>query len=485
MVSKKTQILSNINKNIDYKYGFISDIKKEPFPFGLNEEVIKQISFKKKEPSWLLNFRLKAFRYFERLIKVNQKPSWGELILPNIDFNKLCYFSMPQKQKQNPDIIDPKLIETYKKLGIPIDEQKKMKNIAVDAIFDSVSVATTFQKELSNFGIIFSSFSDAVQKHPDLVRKYLGRVVPYTDNFYASLNASVFSDGSFCFIPKNIKCPLELSTYFRINSANIGQFERTLIIAEENSTVSYLEGCTAPIRNNQQLHAAIVEIIALENASVKYSTVQNWYPGNKNGIGGILNYVTKRGICLGNFSKISWIQVEVGSSITWKYPSVILKGDNTTGEFFSVAITNNYQQADTGTKMIHIGKRSSSSIISKGISAGFSNNSYRGIVKVLKNSTNSKNYTQCDSLILGTKCGGHTFPVIVCSNKSTQVEHEASTSRLSEDKIFYCQQRGISREAAVHLIVHGFCKNVLNNLPMEFAVETRKLLFLTLDDVVF
>jgi len=485
MISNNKKILKKINNDIEYKYGFVSKIKEDSFPFGLNNDVIRNISLKKNEPEWLLNFRLKAFKYFEKLTKLNKTPLWPELTLPTINFDNICYFSKPQSVPKNIEDVDPELIETYKKLGIPIDEQKRISGVAVDAIFDSVSIATTFQKELEAFGIIFSSFSEAIANHPELVKKYLGRVVPYTDNFYSALNSSVFSDGSFCFIPANTKCPLELSTYFRINAANTGQFERTLIVAEENSTVSYLEGCTAPIRNNNQLHAAIVEIIALENACVKYSTVQNWYPGNKNGVGGILNYVTKRGICIGDFSKISWIQVEVGSAITWKYPSVILKGKNTTGEFFSIAMTNNYQQADTGTKMIHLGEGSSSSIISKGISSGFSKNSYRGMVKVLKNAKNAKNYSQCDSLILGDMCGGHTFPVIVSYNDSTQIEHEASTSKLSEDRIFYCQQRGLSKEDAVHLIIHGFCKSVLNNLPMEFAVETRKLLFLTLDDIVF
>lgn len=483
-INKKTH--AKTNYEIEYKYGFFSSIKEDIIPScGLNETIINRISYKKKEPLWLLKFRLKALRFLQKLIKINNMPLWAQLKLPSINLNDICYFAAPKKNITSLNDIDPEVLKTYNKLGISLTEQKSLSGIAVDAVFDSVSIATTFQKELKNMGIIFSSFSEAVINYPDLVKKYLGKVVPYSDNFYVALNSSVFSDGSFCFIPKNVKCPMELSTYFRINAANIGQFERTLIVAEENSVVSYLEGCTAPIRDNNQLHAAIVEIVALENSYVKYSTVQNWYPGNKDGKGGILNYVTKRGICIGNFSKISWIQVEVGSSITWKYPSVILKGNSTIGEFYSIAITNNYQQADTGTKMIHIGNNSSSTIISKGISAGLSQNSYRGMVKILKNAYNSKNYSQCDSLILGSTCGGHTFPLIAVHNNSSQVEHEASTSKVSEDKIFYCQQRGLSREDSVNIIIHGFCKSIFNNLPMEFAVEARKLLEITLEDIVF
>jgi Fe-S cluster assembly protein SufB len=485
MLSRKNEILQKVNKSIDYKYGFVSDVQENFFPVGLNRNIVKQISLIKKEPQWLLDFRLKAFSHVERLLKIQKFPQWPELDMPNINYNSICYYVSPKDVPKDLNDVDPEILKTYEKLGIPITEQKKLSGIAVDAVFDSVSIATTFKKELQNFGIIFSSFSEAVVSHPELVKKYLGKVIPYRDNFYSALNSAVFSDGSFCFIPKNTRCPMELSTYFRINAANTGQFERTLIVAEENSYVSYLEGCTAPMRDENQLHAAIVEIIALQNSHVKYSTVQNWYPGDKNGLGGILNYVTKRGLCIGHYSKISWIQVEVGSAITWKYPSVILKGDHSTGEFYSIAVTNNYQQADTGTKMIHIGKNSSSTIISKGISSGYSQNSYRGMVKILKNAYNSKNYSQCDSLILGNKCGGHTFPVISSHNNSVQVEHEASTSKLSEEKIFYCQQRGLSREDAVNMIIHGFCKSVLNNLPMEFAVEARKLLELTIEDIIF
>lgn len=485
MSNKIFNILHNMNNNIDYKYGFTSNIKKDFFPIGLNENIISALSLKKNEPTWLLNFRLKAFKYFKQLLSINELPTWGKLELPKIQFKSMHYFAGPTKQSKSTSSIDPKILETYKKLGISLNEQKRMSKVAVDAILDSVSVATTFKEELKSMGILFSSFTEAVELYPDLIKKYLGKIVPYNDNFYAALNSSIFSDGSFCFVPQNTKCPLELSTYFRINAANTGQFERTLIIAEKNSYVSYLEGCTAPIRSQNQLHAAIVEIVALENSYVKYSTVQNWYPGDEKGKGGILNYVTKRGICIENFSKISWIQIEVGSAITWKYPSIILKGKYSIGEFYSIAITNNYQQADTGTKMIHIGEHSSSLIISKGISAGFSQNSYRGMVKVLKNASNIKNYSTCDSLILGNRCGGHTYPTISSHNNSAKIEHEASTSKLSDKKIFYCQQRGLSKEHAINMMIHGFCKNVLNNLPMEFAVEARKLLEITLDEIIF
>jgi len=483
MLRKNLDILKQIHENVDYQYGFYTKIAEDFFPLGLNETIIRKISLKKKEPFWLLKFRLKSFYYFKKLLLIKNRISWPELILPKINFNTICYFAAPQTAAKNLSDIDPEILATYQKLGIPLNEQKKMSGIAVDAILDSVSVTTTFQKNLKKLGIIFSSFSEAVSQQPNLIKKYLGKVISYNDNLYAALNSAVFSDGSFCFIPKNVKCPMELSTYFRINAANIGQFERTLIIAEENSKVSYLEGCTAPIRDKNQLHAAIVEIVALENATVKYSTVQNWYPGNKHGRGGILNYVTKRGICIGAFSKISWIQIEVGSAITWKYPSVVLKGHHTQGEFYSVAVTNNYQQADTGTKMIHIGHNSLSTIISKGISAGHSQNSYRGMVKIINSSFNAKNYSQCDSLILGNNCSGHTFPFISSHNHTSQIAHEASTIKLSEDKIFYCQQRGLSREDAINVIIHGFCKSVLENLPMEFAVEARKLLELTIDDI--
>ena len=478
-------IIRKLNEHIKYKYGFISTIIGNSFSVGIGVNTIKRISIKKNEPFWLFKFRLKAFRYLQKLISINKIPKWAELDLPNIDFNDISYFSAPQKNIKNLKDINPEILNMYNKLGIPLVEQKKMSGVAVDAIFDSVSVITTFKEELKTFGIIFSSFSESMGNYPNLMKKYMGKVISYKDNFYATLNSAVFSDGSFCFIPKNIKCPMELSTYFRINAINIGQFERTLIIAKENSYVSYLEGCTAPIRNKHQLHAAIVEIIALENARVKYSTVQNWYPGNKNGKGGILNYVTKRGICLGQFSKISWIQIEIGSTITWKYPSVILKGSKSSGEFFSVAVTNNYQQADTGTKMIHIGEYSSSVIISKGISAGFSLNSYRGMVKVLKKAIHAKNYSQCDSLLLGKYSKAFTFPFLSLNNDSTLIEHEASTSKLNEEKIFYCQQRGLTRENSINLIIHGFCKSILNHLPMEFAVEARKLLELILKNIVY
>lgn len=487
MHSTKKKKIKEIHNNIDYKYGFISNIEEQILSAGLNEAAIREISFQKSEPSWLLDFRLKSFIYLNKLLSIKNIPRWATLKLPNIDLNNICYFAAPPKQDNTnkKNINTSEIFKTYEKLGIPIQEQKKIQGIAVDAVLDSVSVATTFKKELENIGIIFSSFSEATILHSNLVKKYLGKVVSYKDNFYAALNSSVFSDGSFCFIPKNTKCPVELSTYFRINAANIGQFERTLIIAEESSYVSYLEGCTAPMRLNHQLHSAVVEIVALEYACVKYSTVQNWYPGNKEGNGGILNYVTKRGICIGNFSKISWVQIEVGSSITWKYPSIILRGKYSVGEFYSVAVTNNYQQADTGTKMIHLGEKSCSTIISKGISAGNSNNSYRGMVKILKYANYVENYSQCDSLILGNNSGGHTYPYISSNNSSVKIEHEASTSKISEEKIFYCQQRGLSKDDAINMIIHGFCKGVFNNLPIEFAVEARKLLDITLDNIYF
>ena len=467
----------------DYKYGFSTDIENIRAPKGLSEEVIKFISKIKKEPEWMLNFRLKAFERFKQL----KEPNWQKPKYPKIDYQDLYYYSAPKSMKDKPkslDELDPKLLETYKKLGIPLQEQARLNGIAVDAVFDSVSVATTFKEELTKQGIIFCSMSEAIQKHPELVKKYLGTVIPTTDHFFATLNSAVFTDGSFVYIPEGVKCPMELSTYFRINASETGQFERTLIIADKGSYVSYLEGCTAPMRDENQLHAAVVEIFAAKNAEVKYSTVQNWYPGDENGKGGIYNFVTKRGICFGNNSKISWTQVETGSAVTWKYPSCILKGDNSVGEFYSVAVTNNYQQADTGSKMIHIGKNSKSKIISKGISAGFSQNSYRGQVKIMKRAKNSRNFSQCDSLLLGNKCGAHTFPYIDVENKSSLVEHEATTSKIGEDQIFYCLQRGIDEENAIALIVNGYAKEVLKQLPMEFSVEAQKLLSLTLEGSV-
>lgn len=470
----------------DYKWGFSTNIESEVAPKGLNEEIIRFISAKKNEPSWLLEYRLKAYRHWLTL----KEPNWAHVHYVKPDFQDIIYYSAPkQKPKlESLDEVDPELLKTFEKLGISLEEQKRLtgveSKIAVDAVFDSVSVKTTFKETLAEKGIIFCSFSEAVQEHPDLVKKYMGMVVPYTDNFYASLNAAVFSDGSFCYIPKGVRCPLELSTYFRINSAGTGQFERTLIVADEGSYVSYLEGCTAPQRDENQLHAAVVEIIAHKNAEVKYSTVQNWYPGDKDGRGGIYNFVTKRGICLEENSKISWTQVETGSAVTWKYPSVILKGDNSTGEFYSVAVTNNYQQADTGTKMIHIGKNTRSTIISKGISAGKSNNSYRGLVQIRKGARNARNFSQCDSLLMGDQCGAHTFPYIEIKDKSAIVEHEATTSKIGEDQIFYCNQRGIDTEKAVGLIVNGYCKEILNQLPMEFAVEAQKLLAISLEGSV-
>ena len=466
----------------DYKYGFVTDIETDTIPPGLNEDIIRLISEKKNEPDFLLEWRLKAYRHWLTM----REPRWPNIRYPEIDYQNTIYYAAPKSKKilQSLDEVDPELLKTYEKLGIPLEEQKRLAGVAVDAVFDSVSVATTFKERLESEGIIFCSFSEAVQNHPDLIKKYLGTVVPYRDNFFATLNSAVFSDGSFCYIPKGVRCPMELSTYFRINTAGTGQFERTLIVAEEGSRVSYLEGCTAPMRDEHQLHAAVVELIALDNAEIKYSTIQNWYPGDKNGNGGILNFVTKRGRCEGVNSKISWTQVETGSSITWKYPSVTLKGDNSIGEFYSVALTNNYQQADTGTKMIHIGKNTRSNIVSKGISAGFGQNSYRGLVKVLTNAANARNYTQCDSMLIGDKCGAHTFPYIEVANTSSKVEHEASTSKIGEDQIFYCQQRGISTEDAVSMIVNGFCKEVFRELPMEFAVEAKQLLEVSLEDSV-
>ncbi len=466
----------------EYKFGFVTDIEMDTAPPGLSEEIIRFISKKKNEPEFLLDWRLQAYRHWQTM----EEPKWPNVNYNAIDYQNIIYYAAPKKKVtlNSLDEVDPELIKTYEKLGIPLAEQKRLTGVAVDAVFDSVSVATTFKAKLEEMGIVFCSFSDAVLNHPDLIKRYLGTVVPYRDNFFASLNSAVFTDGSFCYIPKGVKCPLELSTYFRINTAGTGQFERTLIVADEDSEVSYLEGCTAPMRDENQLHAAVVELIAHKNAKIKYSTVQNWYPGDKNGKGGIYNFVTKRGRCEGENSKISWTQVETGSAITWKYPSVILKGDNSIGEFYSVALTNNMQQADTGTKMVHMGKNTRSNIVSKGISAGKGQNSYRGLVKVLKNASNARNYTQCDSMLLGDRCGAHTFPYIEVANTKSQVEHEASTSKIGEDQIFYCQQRGISPEDAVSMIVNGFCKEVFKELPMEFAVEAKKLLEVSLEGSV-
>jgi Fe-S cluster assembly protein SufB len=466
----------------DYRYGFVTDIEADSAPPGLSEDIIRFISAKKNEPQWLLDWRLKAYRHWLTMTE----PTWHNVHYPPIDYQSVIYYSAPRLRTgpRSLDEVDPKLLETYDKLGIPLEERAALAGVAVDAVFDSVSVTTTFKEKLAELGIIFCSFSEAVQNHPDLVRKYLGSVVPYSDNFFATLNSAVFSDGSFAYIPPGVRCPMELSTYFRINARNSGQFERTLIIADEGAYVSYLEGCTAPMRDENQLHAAVVELVALDDAIIKYSTIQNWYPGDKEGKGGIYNFVTKRGKCLGHRSHISWTQVETGSAITWKYPSCILQGDDSVGEFYSVALANHRQQADTGTKMIHIGKNTSSTIVSKGISAGFGQNTYRGMVKVLKNATNSRNYTQCDSLLMGDKCGAHTFPYIEVKNTTSQVEHEASTTKIGEDQIFYCQQRGISKEDAVNLIVNGFCKEVFRELPMEFAVEATKLLAVSLEGSV-
>jgi len=467
----------------EYKYGFVTDIEQETVPPGLNEDVVRLISAKKGEPEWLLQWRLKAYRAWLKM----REPNWANVKFPAIDYQAIRYYSAPKKAGDGPkslDDIDPELLKTYEKLGIPLKERELLAGVAVDAVFDSVSVGTTFKAKLAELGIIFCSFSDAVKEHPELVRKYLGSVVPYTDNFYATLNSAVFSDGSFAYIPKGVRCPMELSTYFRINAKDTGQFERTLIVADEGAYVSYLEGCTAPKRDENQLHAAVVELVALDNATVKYSTVQNWYPGDKEGKGGIYNFVTKRGKCAGVNSKISWTQVETGSAITWKYPSCILQGDNSVGEFYSVAVVNNFQQADTGTKMIHIGKNTKSTIVSKGISAGRGQNSYRGAVKIMKGAANARNYSQCDSLLIGDKCGAHTFPYLEVKNSTATVEHEASTSKIGEDQIFYCRQRGMSTEDAVGLIVNGFCKQVFRELPMEFAVEAQKLLGVSLEGSV-
>jgi Fe-S cluster assembly protein SufB len=467
----------------EYKAGFVTDIDSDSVPPGLSEDVIRLISTKKGEPEWLLEWRLKAYRQWLTMTE----PTWQNVHYPPIDYQGIVYYSAPRSNANAPkslDEVDPKLLETYEKLGIPLRERAKLAGVAVDAVFDSVSVATTFKEKLAEAGVIFSSFSDAAREHPELVKKYLGSVVPYSDNFFATLNSAVFTDGSFVYVPKGVRCPMELSTYFRINAEKTGQFERTLIIADEGAYVSYLEGCTAPMRDENQLHAAVVELIALDNAEIKYSTVQNWYPGDEQGRGGIFNFVTKRGKCLGRNSKISWTQVETGSAITWKYPSCILQGDNSVGEFYSVAVTNNFQQADTGTKMIHIGKNTKSTIVSKGISAGHGQNSYRGLVKILGKADNARNYSQCDSLLIGDKCGAHTFPVIEVLNSTAQMEHEASTSKIGEDQIFYFQQRGISPEEAVNMIVSGFCKVVFKELPMEFAVEAQKLLGVTLEGAV-
>jgi Fe-S cluster assembly protein SufB len=481
-VSESTQTIETF-ANQEYKWGFVTDIAADTIPRGLNEDVVRLISAKKEEPEWLLEWRLKAYRHWLTL----KEPTWANVSYPKIDYNDIIYYSSPKAQKDGPkslDDVDPELLKTYAKLGIPLQEQAILAGVAVDAVFDSVSVATTFKGKLKDMGIIFGSFSEAVREHPDLVRKYLGTVVPTSDNFFAALNSAVFSDGSFCYIPKGVRCPMELSTYFRINAKDTGQFERTLIVADEGAYVSYLEGCTAPMRDTNQLHAAVVELVALDNAQIKYSTVQNWYPGDKEGKGGIYNFVTKRGACRGVNSKISWTQVETGSAITWKYPSCLLIGDNSVGEFYSVALTNNYQQADTGTKMIHIGKNTTSTIVSKGISAGHGQNTYRGGVKILKSATGARNYSQCDSMLLGDQCGAHTFPYLEVKNTSSQVEHEASTSKIGEDQIFYCKQRGISAEDAVSMIVHGLCKEVFKELPMEFAVEAQKLLGVSLEGSV-
>ncbi|MES2503567.1 MAG: Fe-S cluster assembly protein SufB [Myxococcota bacterium] len=466
-----------------YKYGFVTDIESDTLPPGLNEDVVRFISAKKEEPEWLLEWRLKAYRHW---LTLKDEPTWAHISYPKIDYQSIIYYSAPKQKKQlkSLDELDPEILKTYQKLGIPIREQEKLANVAVDAVFDSVSVATTFKDRLSKAGVIFGSFSDAVKNHPELVQKYLGSVVPISDNYFATLNSAVFSDGSFCYVPKGVRCPMELSTYFRINSANTGQFERTLIVAEEGAYVSYLEGCTAPMRDENQLHAAVVELVALDNAEIKYSTVQNWYPGDENGKGGVYNFVTKRGACRGKRSKISWTQVETGSAITWKYPSVILQGDDSVGEFYSVAVTNHHQQADTGTKMIHIGKNTSSTIISKGISAGKSQNSYRGLVRIQKGADKARNYSQCDSLLFGQECGANTFPYMDLRNNTAQLEHEATTSKISDDQLFYCKQRGISSEDAVNMIVNGFCKSVFRKLPMEFAVEAQKLLGISLEGAV-
>ena len=472
--------------NREYQYGFVTAIEADAVPRGLNEDIVRLISAKKNEPEWMLDWRLKSYRHWAGLQKSDAEPKWANIHYGPIDYEDIVYYSAPKpKAKLNSlEEVDPEMLATFEKLGIPLTEQKRFAGVAVDAVFDSVSVTTTFKEKLAELGIIFCSFSEAVQKHPELVQKYLGSVVPYTDNFFATLNSAVFSDGSFCYVPKGVRCPMELSTYFRINAADTGQFERTLIIAEEGSYVSYLEGCTAPIRDNNQLHAAVVELVALDDAQIKYSTIQNWYPGDKDGKGGIYNFVTKRGKAQGRNSKISWTQVETGAAITWKYPGVILQGDNSVGEFYSVALTNNYQQADTGTKMIHIGQNTRSNIVSKGISAGHGQNTYRGLVKINKSARGARNYTQCDSLLIGEKCGAHTFPYIEVKNATARMEHEASTSKVGDDQIFYLKQRGLSAEDAVSMIVNGFCKKVFKELPMEFAVEAQKLLSISLEGSV-
>ncbi len=481
MENDQDKLLGEVTSG-EYKYGFVTDIETDVIPKGLSEDVVRLISAKKEEPEWMLEFRLKAFRHWQTM----KMPNWAHLRIPEIDYREIIFYAAPKQKKSLNSLsdVDPELLKTFDKLGIPLEEQKHLAGVAVDAVMDSISVKTTFRETLAEMGIIFCSFSEAVKEHPTLVQKYLASVVPYTDNFFATLNSAVFSDGSFCYIPKGVRCPMELSTYFRINASNTGQFERTLLIADEDAYVSYLEGCTAPMRDENQLHAAVVEIVAERGAEVKYSTVQNWYPGDREGKGGIFNFVTKRGICKGDDSKISWTQVETGSAITWKYPSCILRGNNSTGEFYSVAVTNNYQQADTGTKMIHIGRNTKSTIVSKGISAGFGQNSYRGLVKVLGKAEGARNFSQCDSLLLGDKCGAHTFPYIEVDNPSAIVEHEATTSRIGEDQIFYCNQRGISTEDAVGLIVNGYAREVINKLPMEFAVEAQKLLQISLEGSV-
>ena len=479
----KTETIKTVNELAEYKHGWSTEIESDTIPKGINEDIVRLISSKKKEPQWMLDWRLKAYRAWLTL----DEPTWSHINLPKIDYQDLYYYSAPKSMADGPkslDEVDPKLLETYKKLGIPLQEQKMLAGVAVDAVFDSVSVATTYKKQLEDIGVIFCPMSEAIQKHPDLVKKYLGSVIPIRDHFYAALNSAVFTDGSFVYIPKGVRCPMELSTYFRINAKNTGQFERTLIIADDDSYVSYLEGCTAPMRDENQLHAANVELVALDNAEIKYSTVQNWYPGDEQGKGGVYNLVTKRGKCKGKNSKISWTQIETGSAVTWKYPSCILQGDNSVGEFYSVAVTNNYQQADTGTKMLHIGKNTRSKIISKGISLGHSQNTYRGLVSILKKSKKSRNYTQCDSLLIGDQCGAHTVPYIKNKNRSAIVEHEASTSKINDDQLFYLRQRGINEEDAISLIVNGFCKDVLQKLPMEFAVEAQKLVDISLEGSV-
>jgi len=481
-MSASTNTIENL-ANQEYKYGFVTEIEADAIPRGLNEDIIRLISAKKNEPEFMLEWRLKAYKTWAKMETSEGEPTWANIKHPPINYQDIIYYSAPKPRKKlnSLDEVDPEVLRTFEKLGIPLEEQKKLSGVAVDAVFDSVSVATTFKEKLAELGILFCSFSEAAQNHPELVEKYLGSVVPYSDNYFATLNSAVFSDGSFCYIPKGVRCPMELSTYFRINAADTGQFERTLIIAEEGSYVSYLEGCTAPMRDENQLHAAVVELIAHDNATIKYSTIQNWYPGNKEGKGGIYNFVTKRGKCLGRNSKISWTQVETGSAITWKYPSCILQGDDSVGEFYSVALTNHHQQADTGTKMIHMGKNTRSTIVAKGISAGHGQNTYRGQVKILKSAAGARNYTQCDSLLIGDKCGAHTFPYIEVKNSTARMEHEASTSKIGDDQIFYCNQRGITKEDAVSLIVNGFCKEVFRNLPMEFAVEAQKLLSISLE----